>query len=76
MRSRQVDNAALMGEIAARTLLDGIERRVKYVPEISVAPEFVVRDSTAPPNRRRAMASSVESEAAQQGGELFQPATE
>ena len=65
-----------MGEIAARTLLDGIERRVKYVPEISVAPEFVVRDSTAPSNHPRAMASSVESGAAQQGGELFQPATE
>jgi hypothetical protein len=48
---------------------------VKHVPEISVAPEFVVRESTAPPNHRRAMASSVESDAAQHGGELFQPAT-
>jgi DNA-binding LacI/PurR family transcriptional regulator len=64
-----------MGEIAARTLLDGIEKRVNYVPEISVAPEFVVRDSTAPPNHQRAMASSAESDAAQHGGELFQPAT-
>ena len=63
-----------MGEIAARTLLDRIEKRVKYVSEISVAPEFVVRISTAPPNQRRAMASSAESDAAQHGRDLFQPA--
>jgi DNA-binding LacI/PurR family transcriptional regulator len=36
-----------MGELAARTLLDGIEERAKYVPEITVEPEFVVRSSTA-----------------------------
>jgi DNA-binding LacI/PurR family transcriptional regulator len=44
-----------MGEIAARTLLDRIEERVKYIPEISIAPEFVVRNSTAPASSRRAM---------------------
>ena len=38
-----------MGEIAARTLLDQIEGRVKYVPEIAIEPELVVRRSTAPP---------------------------
>ena len=64
-----------MGEIAARTLLDRIEKRVNYVPEISIAPEFVVRDSTAPPNHRRAMVSSAESDPAQNGRDLFQPAT-
>jgi len=64
-----------MGEIAARTLLDRIEKRVQYVPEISIAPEFVVRESTAPPNQRRAMVSSAESDAAQHGRDLFQPAS-
>jgi DNA-binding LacI/PurR family transcriptional regulator len=39
-----------MGEIAARTLLDRIEKRANYVPEITVEPELVVRSSTAPPN--------------------------
>jgi LacI family transcriptional regulator len=64
-----------MGEIAARTLLDRIEKRVKYVPEISIAPQFVVRDSTAPPNRQRAMVSLAKSDAAQHGRDWFQPAT-
>jgi DNA-binding LacI/PurR family transcriptional regulator len=50
-----------MGEIAARTLLDRIEDRVNYVPEISIRPEFVMRKSTAPPSSRRAMASTMES---------------
>jgi DNA-binding LacI/PurR family transcriptional regulator len=36
-----------MGEIAARTLLDRIEGRMKYVPEIAIEPELVVRGSTA-----------------------------
>ena len=36
-----------MGEIAARTLLEQIEKRSKYVPEIAVEPELVVRESTA-----------------------------
>ena len=36
-----------MGEIAARTLLDRIEGRAKYLPEIKIEPEFVVRGSTA-----------------------------
>jgi DNA-binding LacI/PurR family transcriptional regulator len=38
-----------MGEIAARTLLDRIEDRSKYVPKISIEPEFAVRKSTARP---------------------------
>ena len=38
-----------MGEIAARTLLDRIEDRSKYVPTISIEPEFAVRKSTARP---------------------------
>jgi DNA-binding LacI/PurR family transcriptional regulator len=38
-----------MGEIAARTLLDRIEGRLKGVAEIAVEPELVVRRSTARP---------------------------
>lgn len=37
-----------MGEIAARTLLDRIENRSEYVPEIAVEPELIVRQSTGP----------------------------
>ena len=37
-----------MGEIAARTLLDRIEGRLKDIPEIVIEPELVVRRSTAP----------------------------
>jgi DNA-binding LacI/PurR family transcriptional regulator len=39
-----------MGEIAARTLLDRIEGRAKYIPEIAIEPELVVRRSTARPS--------------------------
>ena len=38
-----------IGEIAARTLLDRIEGRIKHIPEISIEPELVVRRSTARP---------------------------
>ncbi len=37
-----------MGEIAASTLLDRIEGRAEYVPEIAIEPQFVVRQSTGP----------------------------
>jgi len=37
-----------MGEIAASTLLDWIEEREDYRPEILIEPELVVRKSTAP----------------------------
>lgn len=36
-----------MGEVAARTLLDRIDRPEYWVPEISIDPELVVRKSTA-----------------------------
>jgi DNA-binding LacI/PurR family transcriptional regulator len=64
-----------MGETAARTLLDRIEKRVQFVHEISIPPEFVVRDSTAPPNQRRAMPRAAKSAAAQQANDLFRPVT-
>jgi len=47
-----------MGEIAARTLLDRIEGRAKYVPEITIAPELVARRSTAPPGSTGAFAEA------------------
>ena len=37
-----------MGEVAARTLLDRIERRGTYIPEIAIEPELVIRGSTGP----------------------------
>jgi DNA-binding LacI/PurR family transcriptional regulator len=40
-----------MGQIAARTLLERIEGRMKYIPEIVVEPELIVRRSTARPGR-------------------------
>jgi LacI family transcriptional regulator len=36
-----------MGQIAAKTVIDQIEGKAKYVAEIVVDPEFVVRGSTA-----------------------------
>jgi DNA-binding LacI/PurR family transcriptional regulator len=35
-----------MGQIAAKTVIDRIEERGEYVPEIAIEPEFVVREST------------------------------
>jgi LacI family transcriptional regulator len=37
-----------MGQIAAQTVVDQIEGRSEYVPEIAIEPEFVVRKSTGP----------------------------
>jgi DNA-binding LacI/PurR family transcriptional regulator len=41
-----------MGQIAAQTLIDRIEERGTYAPEIAIEPEFVVRDSSGPVARR------------------------
>ena len=40
-----------MGRIAAQTLLERIDQSSSFVPEIAVAPELIVRQSTAPPRR-------------------------
>jgi len=37
-----------MGQIAAQTVVDLIEGRGEYVPEIAIEPELVVRQSTGP----------------------------
>lgn len=63
-----------MGEVAARTLLDRIEGRTKYVPEIVIEPRFIVRNSSAPPNNQRAMAG-VGAPAARQHDGVFGPVT-
>jgi len=50
-----------MGEIAARTLLGRINGNIKYVAEIAVEPELVIRKSTAcPPSAKvlRSLSSS------------------
>jgi DNA-binding LacI/PurR family transcriptional regulator len=39
-----------MGRIAAQTVLDRIEERAPFVPEIAVLPELVIRASTAAPS--------------------------
>lgn len=47
-----------MGQIAAQTVVDLIEGRNDYVPEIAIEPEFVVRESSGPaPGRRERSAS-------------------
>jgi DNA-binding LacI/PurR family transcriptional regulator len=38
-----------MGRIAAQTVVDRIEDRAPFVPEIAVEPELVVRGSSATP---------------------------
>jgi LacI family transcriptional regulator len=43
-----------MGQIAAKTLIDQIEGKADYVPEIAIEPEFVIRASTGPAPARPA----------------------
>jgi DNA-binding LacI/PurR family transcriptional regulator len=40
-----------MGRIAAETLLDRIEDRAPFIPEIAVEPELITRRSTGPPRK-------------------------
>lgn len=40
-----------MGQIAAETVVNQIEERIEFVPEIAVDPELVIRASTSPPAR-------------------------
>jgi hypothetical protein len=37
-----------MGQIAAQTVIERIEEKGTYEPEIAIAPEFVVRESSGP----------------------------
>jgi DNA-binding LacI/PurR family transcriptional regulator len=40
-----------MGTVAAQTLLDRIEERAAFIPEIALAPELIIRNSTGPARR-------------------------
>jgi LacI family transcriptional regulator len=42
-----------MGQIAAQTVVDLIEGRGEWVPEIAIEPEFIVRESTGPAPARQ-----------------------
>src|SRR5579859_1748383 len=42
-----------MGQIAAQTVVDLIEGRGEWVPEIAIEPEFVIRESTGPASIRQ-----------------------
>jgi len=41
-----------MGTVASQTLLDRIEERAAFIPEISLAPELIIRSSTGPARQR------------------------
>jgi len=58
-----------MGQIAAQTLVDQIEGRGEYVPEIAIEPEFIVRKSTglAPGRNARVTRESLTRSAAPEG---------
>jgi DNA-binding LacI/PurR family transcriptional regulator len=43
-----------MGEIAASIILDRIENRGEFVPDIAIEPKFIVRQSTGPAPSQRA----------------------
>jgi LacI family transcriptional regulator len=43
-----------MGQIAAKTLIDQIEGKAEYLPEIAIEPEFIIRASTGPAPARPA----------------------
>jgi LacI family transcriptional regulator len=47
-----------MGQIAAQTLIERIEEREKYQPEIAIEPEFVVRASTGPAPGRQLLGAA------------------
>lgn len=46
-----------MERIAAQTLVDRIEKRGRYAPEIAIEPEFIVRQSTAEARSRQTVSS-------------------
>jgi LacI family transcriptional regulator len=49
-----------MGQIAAQTLVDQIEGKGEYVPEIAIETEFVARASTGPVALTKMKEESVE----------------
>jgi len=63
-----------MGQIAAKTLIDQIEQRAQFQPEIVIEPELIVRASSGPARRplSRGMKSSLIS-AGENNGESIAP---
>jgi DNA-binding LacI/PurR family transcriptional regulator len=49
-----------MGQIAAQTLVDQIEGKGEYLPEIAIEPEFVARASTGPAPLNKMTEESIE----------------
>ncbi len=49
-----------MGQIAAQTVIERIEQRGTYEPEIAIEPEFVVRESSGPAHGRHLPATVAE----------------
>ncbi len=56
-----------MGQIAAQTVVDLIEGRGEYVPEIAIEPEFVIRQSTGPAPVRQLRSIAVGTSRLQEG---------
>jgi DNA-binding LacI/PurR family transcriptional regulator len=56
-----------MGQIAAQTVVDLIEGRGEYVPEIAIEPEFVIRQSTGPSSVRQLRSITAAAPRAQEG---------
>src|SRR5882762_5053696 len=56
-----------MGQIAAQTVVDLIEGRGEYVPEIAIEPEFVIRESTGPAPIRQLRSVAVGTSRLQEG---------
>jgi LacI family transcriptional regulator len=59
-----------MGQIAAQTVVDIIEGRGEYVPEIAIEPEFVVRESTGPASAKHQRNAAGSGQAWQAGSVL------
>jgi DNA-binding LacI/PurR family transcriptional regulator len=56
-----------MGQIAAQTLIERIEERGSYEPEIAIEPEFVVRASSGPAPAKHLPTRAAEARASVQG---------
>src|SRR6266700_4416687 len=56
-----------MGQIAAQTVVDFIEGRGEYVPEIAIEPEFLIRQSTGPAAALQSRNFSASTQPSQEG---------
>jgi len=56
-----------MGQIAAQTVIERIEERGTYQPEIAIEPEFVIRESSGPAPGKHVPSRVAEVRASAQG---------